>query len=86
MMDIDHVRLINAGDPAIPDARPDRSPAQQHADQALTAAAVAAAAALYNLETAIEWLGVVTTVTNKEAPRYVKKLIEEIEETRRLRQ
>jgi hypothetical protein len=64
---------------------PERSAPQAHTDHALNEAENAALEALRLTTVAVEWLGTVTQVKNRDAAHYVKKLFEEIAETKRIR-
>lgn len=78
------VRIVR-GDPSFIE-QVQRTPAQKHADEALTKAAELADSALEDVKSALEWLEVVTNPINRDVPTYIKKLMAEIAETKRLRQ
>jgi hypothetical protein len=67
------------------ESAPVRSAPQAHTDHALDQAEKAALEALRLTTEAVEWLGTVTQVKNRDAAHYVKKLFEEIVEVRRVR-
>jgi hypothetical protein len=71
--------------PNAPKTHRERSQAQKHTDHALDEAAKAASDALALVQSAVEWLGTVGQVKNRDAAHYVNKLVEEIAETRRVR-
>ena len=62
-----------------------RTDAQKAQDEIITKAHEAATAALENVEEALQWLTVVKPSVNATLPHQVRKLIEEVEELRRVR-
>ena len=63
-----------------------RSEAQKHMDTAIDHAEELATQALDNVTEALEWLSVVCPPKNATAPVYIRQLVEEIAELRRVRQ
>ena len=64
-----------------------RTPAQQHLDEALDKAAQHADNALAEAQAAVDWLTVVAPIpTTRNVATYIRQLIDEIVEVRRLRQ
>lgn len=79
-------QIVGSYAPYVPDVLTDRTAAQKAQDQILENAEKAALDALNKTKEAIEWLGVVTPVTARTAPVYLRQLLAEIVEVRRVRQ
>ena len=63
----------------------ERSEAQKAQDEILDKATEHAEAALEHVNTALDWLSVVTPPKHRTVPVYVQQLVEEIAELRRVR-
>ena len=84
---IEDVRIVR-GDPNVEylEPRRQRTEAQRAQDEILDKAAAHAEEALEHVNKALDWLSVVTQPKNRTVPVYVRQLIEEIAETKRLKQ